>query len=104
MSPSISARATIPCLNSSGNVASEASSTPSARNPFQVKATVTQRFSFSTEARIAAADCTFSKMAASHSRPPAALTKREKLVSPRERRRTGQQDVLNVVELKHGSS
>ena len=69
------ARATIPCLNSSGNVASEASSTPSARNPFQVKATVTQRFSLSTEARIAAADCTFSKMAASHLRPPAATAK-----------------------------
>ena len=47
VSPSISARATMPCLNSSGNVASEASSTPSARRPFQVKATVTQRLSLS---------------------------------------------------------
>ena len=94
----------MPCLNSSGNVASEASSTPSARNPFQVKATVTQRLSFSTEARIAAADCTVSRIAASHSRPPAPITKREKFVSSRERGRAGQQDVLNVVELEHGVS
>ena len=56
VSPSILARATMPCLNSSGKVASEASSTPSARRPFQVNATVTQRFSLSTEARTCAAD------------------------------------------------
>src|SRR3954454_16383108 len=73
VSPSISARATMPCLNSSGNVASEPSSTPSARRPFQVKATVTQRLSFSTEARTSAADCAFSRMADSQARPPAAL-------------------------------
>src|SRR6185369_5028198 len=61
----------MPCLNSSGNVASEASSTPSARRPFQVNATVTQRFSFSTEVLTSAADCTFSRMPASQARPPA---------------------------------
>ena len=55
-------------LNSSGNVESEASSTPSARKPFQVKATVTQRLSFSTVARIAAAECTVSLIADSHAR------------------------------------
>ena len=43
VSPRICARAAMPCRNSSGNVASDASSTPSARRPFQVKATVTQR-------------------------------------------------------------
>src|SRR6266446_3292486 len=73
VSPSISARATMPCLNSSGNVASEASSTPNARRPFQVNATVTQRFSCSTEARTSAADCAFSRIADSQARPPAAL-------------------------------
>src|SRR6478736_8765133 len=73
VSPSISARATMPCLNSSGNVASEPSSTPSARRPFQVKATVTQRLSFSTEARTSATDCAFSRIAESQARPPAAL-------------------------------
>src|SRR6185369_16855391 len=61
----------MPCLNSSGNVASEASSTPSARRPFQVNATVTQRLSFSTEVFTSAADCTFSRMPASQARPPA---------------------------------
>src|ERR1700704_3925806 len=63
----------MPCLNSSGNVASESSSTPSARRPFQVKATVTQRLSFSTEAMTFAADCAFSQIADSQARPPAAL-------------------------------
>src|SRR6478736_7113430 len=73
VSPSISARATMPCLNSSGNVASEPSSTPSARRPFQVKATVTQRLSCSTEAMTSATDCAFSRIAESQARPPAAL-------------------------------
>src|SRR6267142_3545125 len=63
----------MPCLNSSGNVASDPSSTPSARRPFQVKATVTQRLSFSTEAMTSAADCAFSRIADSQARPPAAL-------------------------------
>src|SRR4051812_33931110 len=62
----------MPCLNSSGKVASEASSTPSARNPFQVKATVTQRLSVSTEVSTSAADFTFSETADSQARPPAA--------------------------------
>ena len=48
--------ATMPCLNSSGKEASEASSSPSARSPFQVKAAVTQRLSLSTPARIDAAE------------------------------------------------
>ena len=42
----------MPCLNSSGNVPSDAAPTPSARKPFQVKPTVTQRLSSSTEARL----------------------------------------------------
>src|SRR6185369_16682690 len=75
MSPSIDARATMPCLNSSGNVASEASSTPSARRPFQVNATVTQRLSLSTEVLTSAADCTLSRMPASQARPPAGFRK-----------------------------
>ncbi len=54
-------------------VASEPSSTPSARRPFQVKATVTQRLSVSTEAMTSAADCAFSRIADSQALPPAAL-------------------------------
>src|SRR6266550_8934487 len=73
VSPSISARATMPCLNSSGNVASEASSMPNARKPFQVKATDTHRLSFWTEARACSTECTVSSTAASQARPPAAL-------------------------------
>src|ERR1700680_1193934 len=61
----------MPCRNSSGKVASEASSTPSARSPFEVNATVTQRLSCATDSRIAFAECTFSRIAASHARPPA---------------------------------
>jgi len=56
VSPSTSARAAMPCLNSSGKDASEASSSPSARKPFPVKAAVTQRLSWSTPARIDAAE------------------------------------------------
>src|SRR5437868_4243310 len=63
----------MPCLNSSGNVASDVSSTPNARIPFQVKATVTQRLSCSTVARNSAADFTLSRIAASQARPPPAL-------------------------------
>ena len=56
VSPSVSARAAMPCLNSSGKDASEASSSPSARRPFHVKAAVTQRLSWSMLARIDAAE------------------------------------------------
>ena len=70
-SPSISARAAMPCLNSSGKDASEASSSPSARRPFQVKAAVTQRLSWSTPARIDAAERIVSLIADTQARPPA---------------------------------
>src|SRR5277367_597413 len=73
VSPSISARATMPCRNSSGNVASDASSTPSARSPFQVKATVTHRFSLSTDERMASTESTVSMIPVSHARPAAAF-------------------------------
>jgi hypothetical protein len=72
---STSARAAMPCRNSSGNVESEASLRPSARKPFQVKATVTHRLSFSTEDRTCAPDCTFSRTAPTQARPAAALRK-----------------------------
>src|SRR4029077_3202566 len=53
----------MPCRNSSGKVASDASSTPSARNPFQVSATDTHRFSKLTVSATAFADGTFSRIA-----------------------------------------
>src|SRR6516164_5893380 len=63
----------MPCLNSSGNVASDASCTPRARKPFHVNATVTQRCSCWTDSLACAADCAFSRMAASQALPPAAF-------------------------------
>ena len=68
VSPRTCHRAAIPCRNSSGNVASEASSTPSARNPSQVNATETQRF-FQIEIGDLLADGIFSRMASSQARP-----------------------------------
>ena len=65
----------MPCLNSSGNVPSDASSTPSARRPFQVKPTVTQRLFSSIEARASAADCTVGRMPVSQLRPAEGLRK-----------------------------
>ena len=51
------------------------SDTPRARRPFDVNATVTQRLSWSTEARMDSAECTFSLIPASHARPPQGLRK-----------------------------
>src|SRR3954462_9482379 len=61
----------MPCLNSSGKVASEASSSPSARSPFQMNASVTQRLLDATVASTSAADETLSRSALTHARPPA---------------------------------
>ena len=69
VSPIACHRAAMPCRNSSGNVASDASSAPSARNPFQVNATDTHRFSKLTVSVTAFADGTFSRMAWSQARP-----------------------------------
>jgi hypothetical protein len=54
-------------------VASDVSGKPSARGPFQVKATVTQRLSVWIKASMASAKCTLSRMAASQAPPPAGL-------------------------------
>ena len=56
---------------------------PSARRPFQVKPTVTQRLSSSTEARASAADCTVGRMPVSHLRPAAGLRKDRNSCAPR---------------------
>ena len=69
VSPSMADRAAMPCLNSSGKEAKEASSTPSARNPLWVNATVTQRVSTPNVARAVAADATRSQMARIQARP-----------------------------------
>src|SRR3954469_25337665 len=61
----------MPCLNSSGNVASDASSTPRARSPSQVKATFTQRLSPSTVLRTLEAERIFSRIPASQALAPA---------------------------------
>ena len=75
----------MPCLNSSGNVSSDAASTPSARRPFQVKPTVTQRLCSSTESRASAADCTVGRIPVSQLRPAEGLRK-DRNSSRRERR------------------
>ena len=63
--------AAMPSLNSSGKEASGASSSPSARRPFQVKATVTQRLSWSMPARIDDTERIVSLIADTQARPPA---------------------------------
>ena len=94
----------MPCLNSSGNVASESSPKPSARSPLQVKATLTQRLSISVES----ADLRGRLHLWKERRQPGAsargVAKRKEFVSPRERGHARQQDVLDVVEFKHGAT
>ena len=78
VSPSTSARAAMPCRNSSGKVASEASSTPSAPSPLQVKATVTQRLSGGCDSERDVPRPTVSSNPASHWRPDDASRKLRK--------------------------
>ena len=59
----------MPWRNSSGKVASDESSTPSARSPFQVKATVTQRVSAVPSDAADSAVPTLSTMPANQARP-----------------------------------
>ena len=94
----------MPCRNSSGNVASDASSTPSARSPFQVKATVTQRLSGGCASDSAAPRPTLSSSPASQRGPVDASRKERNVVARRQRRRARQQEVLDVVEFEHVAS
>ena len=89
VSPSISARATMPCLNSSGNEASEPSSTPSARRPFQVNATDTHRLSFSIEARSLPGRMHRLKDGGQPGPSAGSVPKRQKFVSSGDRWRAG---------------
>ena len=93
----------MPCLNSSGNVASDVSSTPRALRPFQVNATVTQRLSSSTESRTSAADCTVLRILVQPRPATRSAAKRQKLISSGKGRSAGQQDVLNIVKFEHDS-
>ena len=81
VSPSTCHRAAMPCRNSSGNVASDASSTPSARNPFQVNATDTHRFSRLTVSR-PPSPTALSPVWPRAKRAPGGLLKRKKFISP----------------------
>src|SRR5215471_11281097 len=69
VSPLTPARATMPSRKSSGKVASEPSSTPSARSPFHVNAIVTQRWSDWPAPAILAPVPTLSMRPDSHARP-----------------------------------
>ena len=73
MSPSICARAAMPCLNGSENVAREASSTPMARKPLNVKATLTHFISLSLSAITVFAFPMVGIKAAIHLRAPSAF-------------------------------
>src|SRR5947209_10512265 len=75
VSPRTSARAAMPCRNSSGKVASEASGTPRARSPFQVKATVTHRESVEPPDPTTRPVPTLSMIPDSQARPPAGCRK-----------------------------
>ena len=103
VSPRTCHRAAMPCRNSSGNVASDASSTPSARNPFQVNATDTHFFQVDgTGDRLCRRH--LSRMACEPSAPLSGLLKRKKFISPGQCRHACQQDVLDIVELEHQCS
>ena len=64
----------MPVRNSSGKVCSDSSGTPSARKPFHVNASVTQRSELSIVAVASAADCVLSNSSDSHARPPAGVS------------------------------
>ena len=53
---------------------SDSSGTPSARSPFQVNASVTQRSDSSIVATASAADCVLSSSSDSHARPPSGVS------------------------------
>src|SRR5918995_591077 len=72
----------MPCLNSSGKLQSEASSSPSARNPFHVKASVTHRLLESSDTCASAADRTVSRRPFSHLRPDVGSRNETKRYSP----------------------
>jgi hypothetical protein len=91
----------MPCLNSSGQVDSEPSSTPSARKPFQVNAIALVFL----DARPHRSRGLHSVLDCGKPRATAgAITKRQKFISTRERWRARQQYVLNIVKLKHDIS
>ena len=64
----------MPVRNSSGKVCSDSSGTPSARKPFHVNASVTQRSDSSIVAVASAADCVLSSSSESHARPPSGVS------------------------------
>src|SRR5215472_2157331 len=74
VSPRMSARAAIPCRNSSGKVANDSSERPSARKPFPVNPTVTHLAS-ATFDPTALAVPTLSIRPVNHARPPFAEAK-----------------------------
>src|ERR1700679_1274212 len=77
----IAARAAMPERNSSGNVASDAASTPSARRPLHVNAIVTQ-WALSGRDRAEAAVATSSSIEETHARPAAGSWKLRKSYRP----------------------
>ena len=87
-----------------GKRGERSSSTPSARRPFQVNATVTHRASSASDASAAAAEWIFSRSADSQRPPAGPLPKRHELVASGERGDTRQQNVLDVVEFERVGS
>ena len=94
------ARAAIPWRNSSGKVASEDSSTPSARRPFHVK-----RDAYPSGVRLVGLEAFSGADFFEESLQPFAaacgVLKGEEFVSGYERAWTPHQEMLNIVELKH---
>ena len=82
-------------------MASDSSGTPSARRPFHVNASVTQRSELSIVACASAADCDPVEQFGQPRPAAGGVVERQELVAAGHRRGAGQQDVLNVVELKH---
>ena len=97
----MSARAAMPWRNSSGKVARDSSGTPSARKPFHVNASVTHRLVLSIEACAVGGGFDHGDQLGQPRPTPRRVAERQELVAPGHRGCAGQQDVLDIVELKH---
>ncbi len=90
-----------PSRNSSGKVCSDSSGTPSARKPFHVNASVTQRSELVHRGGGVRGGLRLVQQLGEPGPPAGRRVERQELVATRDGRRAGQQDVLDVVEFKH---
>src|SRR6516162_3367107 len=76
---------------------------PSVRRPFQVKATVIQRLSLSTDSRMVFGGVDLIQDGSEPCLPAHGISEREELGAASQRGSASQKDVLDVIKLKHGT-